>query len=123
VRIAPIAALLATLASVPSFAEERPTFDSLWSEATRDPTCEIDDHPSIQMVACERELVLWYFTKPNSVAHPGVIRRAIVRRGDQMSEDLRGWHFGSGAAVAEFEAWLGRLRAESEALARGRQAQ
>jgi hypothetical protein len=63
-------------------AEDSPTFQRLWQSASQNPDCKPAEYPDFFPVTCEKQLTLWYFTKPNHPAHPAVIKRVIYEEND-----------------------------------------
>ena len=58
------------------------------------------------LVTCKDKLTLWYFTKPNHPAHPGVIKRIIEEKDGGFVAHEEGSSFGPDSAQRAFKAWL-----------------
>jgi hypothetical protein len=102
--------LSAALMSMPAAAGGQPTYESLWREATTDPGCTPTDYPDLVLVTCKARLMLWYFTKPNHPAHPGVIQRIITQQADgTWVAQEHGSSFGPESAQPAFKAWLAQI--------------
>lgn len=108
-RIAGIVAI-SILLSGPTWGDSHPTFQSLWAEATRNADCAPASYPDFILVTCKAELTLWYFTKPNHPAHPGVIKRTITQKDGAFFAEEEGTSFASDAAQPAFRAWLAQIR-------------
>jgi hypothetical protein len=105
-----ILALSAALMSMPAAAGGQPTYESLWREATAEPACTPADYPDLIVVTCKARLTLWYFTKPNHPAHPGVIQRVITQQADgTWVAHEYGSSFGPESAQPAFKAWLAQI--------------
>jgi len=92
-----------------TFAQE-PSFASYWASVSGNPDCKPAEYADFVLFTCEKEMTMWYFTKPNHPAHPGVIRRALSQRPDGSwvaQED--GHSFASDAAQPAFKAWLAQI--------------
>src|SRR5712691_4600577 len=88
-------AAVAILASVGmSHAQDRPTYDSLWRSVTQNPACPPTNFPDFILVQCKGELTIWYFTRPNHPAHPGVIKREATMNDGAWYMGEQGWSFG-----------------------------
>jgi hypothetical protein len=95
---------------VPVIAQDHPTYQSLWAEATSDQDCKASDYPDFTLVTCNKKMTLWYFTKPNHPAHPGVIKRSIEQGADGSGvahED--GYSFGPDSVQPAFKMWLAQI--------------
>ena len=91
--------------------KDRITYDSLWVEATKDGSCVLSDHGDFYLVDCRADLTLWYFTKPNHPAHPGVIRRQLVQEvGGGWNDHVQGYSFGTDDDQPVFQAWLAQIQ-------------
>jgi hypothetical protein len=54
------------------------SYESLWSQiSTRSDCKKINDTAEVFEFSCENGVTLWYFTKPGTPAHPGVIKRSF----------------------------------------------
>ena len=110
-RVAISALLFAILAPITgALSEDHPTYDSLWRTASQKAGCMPADYRDFILVTCREELSLWYFTKPNHPAHPGVIERVIAqeKNGDFFAHE-NGWSFGPDKAQPAFKAWLAQI--------------
>ncbi len=72
--------LLITIPAAIAAADEHSTYDTLWHEATTGAECKPTNYSDFTLVTCPRILTLWYFTKPNHPAHPGVIKRVVKQQ-------------------------------------------
>jgi len=54
-------------------------------------------------------LTLWYFTKPNHPAHPGVIKRIIVQENGVWNGYEYGYSFAPNEAQPAFKNWLAQI--------------
>jgi hypothetical protein len=117
-----VLAVALSLLSAAAWAEEHPTFQDLWSAATQKPDCTPADFADFILVTCKSELTLWYFTKPNHPAHPGVVKRTITLQNGDWEAREEGSSFGSDEAQPAFKAWLAQIgdldRRMKEALGR-----
>lgn len=94
----------------PIAAQEHPTYQTLWDEASQSAGCRASELADLVLVTCDRGLTLWYFTKANHAAHPGVIKRMITQRADRSwVSQLQGSSFASEAAQPAFKAWLAQI--------------
>jgi hypothetical protein len=87
-----------------------PTFQSLWSQVAANPACKSANYPDFTLVTCDSEMTMWYFTKPNHPAYPGVIKRMIKQRSDGAwvaQED--GHSFAPDSAQPAFKKWLAQI--------------
>ena len=93
-------------------AQEHPTYQTLWEEASNGPGCGASEYPDLVLVECDAGLTLWYFTRFNHPAHPGVIKRMITQQPDgSWIAQEQGSSFGSVATQPAFKAWLAQLQA------------
>ena len=103
--------LVFCLAAEVTAAQEHPTYQTLWEEASNGPECGASEYPDLVLVKCEAGLTLWYFTKSNHPAHPGVIKRTITQQPDgSWIAQEQGSSFGSDAAQPAFKAWLAQIQ-------------
>jgi hypothetical protein len=92
-------------------AQERPTYKSLWEAAAHDSDCAPAQYPDFILVTCKKAYTLWYFTKPNHPANPGVIKRAVVQDSTgAIRTKVQGWSFAPDSAQPAFKAWLGQIQ-------------
>ncbi len=99
------------LSALPATADERPTYQTLWKEASNGPGCNASEYPDLVLVKCDAGLTLWYFTKPNHPAHPGVIKRMITQQADgSWIAQEQGSSFASDAAQPAFKTWLAQIQ-------------
>jgi len=87
----------------------RPSFESLWAEVTGEAGCAPQDYADFILVTCKAELTLWYFTKPNHPAYPGVIKRMIEEKNGAFFAHEEGYSFAPDSAQAAFKAWLAQI--------------
>jgi len=94
-------------------AEEQPTYEGLRTLAEQDPSCIPNDHLDFVLVDCiKSQFTLWYFTKPNHPAHPGVIKRQAVQSDDGgWTMKLDGFSFASDSGQPAFKEWLEQIAA------------
>jgi hypothetical protein len=99
-------------AAVPqACAQPRPTYQSIWETVAHDSDCVPSQYPDFVLVTCQKGQALWYFTKPNHPANPGVIKRSIIQDSTgAISIKEQGWSFASDAAQPAFKAWLGQIQ-------------
>jgi hypothetical protein len=97
------------LSTIPAWAQDQPSYRSLWATATQKPGCAPADYADFTLVTCRKELTLWYFTKPNHPAHPGVIKRIVVQENGVWNAYERGYSFASDDAQPAFERWLAEI--------------
>jgi hypothetical protein len=116
------AALLPALPAAASPA--RPTYDSLWRALATTPNCPPSVTLDLILVQCKGELTIWYFTRPNHAAHPGVIKREITTKNGDWFASEQGWSFGPDSAQPAFQKLLAQIadldRQMKEAIARDR---
>ena len=91
-------------------AEDDASYESLWTEATEKAGCTTSGYSDFVLVNCKGELILWYFTKPNHPAYPGVIKRIIVKQNGTFSAHEEGWSFGSEAEQPAFKVWFAEIQ-------------
>jgi len=94
----------------PVFDDNPPTYEGLWAEATKAPDCSPKEYPDLTLVTCQGGLTLWYFTKPNHPAHPGVIKRFVTEKNGTFYVTEEGHSFASDAAQPAFKAWLAQIK-------------
>jgi len=107
---------LILLVSAPAFADEiQSTFEGTWNLISKRPDCTKADYPDLVIFTCDKEMVLWYFTKPNSAAHPGIVKRSIVQEPDgAWAAHEEGRSYGSDAAQSAFKNWMASIVALDE---------
>ena len=89
---------------------QEPDFASYWTSVSANPDCKPADYADFVLFTCEKEMTMWYFTKPNHPAHPGVIRRTISQQPDgSWAAQEEGHSFASDAAQPAFKAWLAQI--------------
>jgi TonB family protein len=81
-------------------AQEAPTFESLKAEASSDQDCSSTDFSDFTAYVCKRERLLWYFTKADNPANPGVIKEAAQIGSKCMSLWKDRWIFATGNSNA-----------------------
>ena len=115
-----LAALLISLAADAANADDRPMFEgvdgssfqSMWNAISQRADCKKADYPQNTIFTCDSGVTLWYFTKADNPAHPGVVKRYFVDDpggSTSIQEDARS--FGDDAAQPAFKAWLGSITA------------
>lgn len=109
-RLLQVGGLLLFTAS-PVTADEAISYQGLWDAVARDPDCKTAQFPDFVLATCEQQRALWYFTKSNHPAHPGVIKRFIVQENDGVYVHEQGYSFASDAAQPAFKAWLAQIQA------------
>jgi len=101
-----VMAMVTILAVLPVHAQQRPSYESLWAEATAQADAKIVEYPDFTMVESRNGLALYYFTKPAHFAHPGVIKRSITQKDGAVYIHEEGWSFGDDNAQPAFQRWL-----------------
>ena len=109
-RLLLLAMLPPVFMASPGEAQQHPTYESLWAEATKQPDAKIAEFPDLTMVVSADGLTYYYFTKPSHFAHPGVIKRYAVQENGNwvMRED--GWSFGDDSSQPAFQRWLDQFK-------------
>lgn len=97
------------LTAPPVTAHESTSFEGLWAAVSRDADCKQSDFVDFILFTCEQQKTLWYFTKPNHSAHPGVIKRYLVQREGVWYAKEDGHFFGPKVAQLGFERWLAQI--------------
>ncbi len=97
------------LSAAPVNARELLSFQGLWETVKHDPDCKSSQFPNFILVTCEEEHTLWYFTKPNHPAYPGVIERSLFEKDGAWYAKEDGHSFAPDAAQPAFEAWLAQI--------------
>ncbi len=97
------------LTAVPVRAAEPLSFQGLWDAVARIPDCKQSRFPDFILVTCEKAHTLWYFTKPNNPAYPGVIKRYLADRNGAWYAKEDGQSFGPDAAQPAFKAWMAQI--------------
>jgi len=90
--------------------EDEASYDGLWKDATEKAGCVANGFADFILVSCQNELTLWYFTKPNHPAYPGVIKRMIAQENGVFNAHEDGWSFGSEAEQPAFKAWFAQVQ-------------
>jgi hypothetical protein len=103
-----------TFVSTAVSAEERATYQSLLSSVSKNADCKSSEFPDFTLYDCEKDMALWYFTKENHPANPGVIERKIEQNGQGVSVHEQGWSFAPDSEQPKFEAWMSQIRALDE---------
>jgi hypothetical protein len=88
----------------------KPTFESLWAQVSADRDCKPTEFNNFTLMTCQSEMTLWYFTKPNHPAHPGVIKRAIKQGHGGVYVDEEGTSFVPDTGQPAFKAWLAQIQ-------------
>ena len=94
----------------PAKADQRPIYESLWAEATKQPDAKVVEFPDLTMVVSADGLTYYYFTKPSHFAHPGVIKRYAVQDNGNWVMREQGWSFGDDSAQPAFQHWLDQFK-------------
>jgi len=102
--------LTALLCSLPVSALAKPTYESLWNEATQQSDCTQASYSDFILLTCPKTMTFWYFTKPNHPAHPGAIKRTLVQEGGAWVVHEHGISFASDAVQPAFKAWLDQIQ-------------
>jgi len=100
------------LAAYPSNADSHPSFQSYWEQVTHGTNCNPPaDYNDFILVKCDGGMTLWYFTKPNHPAYPGVIKRMLQQSPDgSWSVSEEGHSFAPDSAQPAFKAWLAQIQ-------------
>ena len=110
---APIAILLCVFSSSAFAGDFQATFQETWNDVARR-DCERKDYPDLVIFDCQKELALWYFTKPGNPAHPGVVKRSVVQSNGAVSIRESGQSYGSDDDQPAFKDWMGSIMALDE---------
>ena len=98
--------------SIPAWADEHPTYESLLDTLSKSADCRPADHVDLTIFTCDKDQSLWYVTKPGHPAHPGVIKRYVVQDAQgAVSIAERGWSFASDASQPAFKTFLAQIQA------------
>jgi len=73
--------------------------------------CKRAEYPEFTLFNCESEPAFYYFTKPNTPAHPGVIKRFITNENGKAYFDTDAHSWGDDAAQPAFVSWMNRVAA------------
>jgi hypothetical protein len=99
-----------SLSATPALSEDHPTFKEMWVQVTSDPTCSQSEYADFFLFTCDSQMTMWYFTKPNHPAFPGVIKRMITQQKDgAWVANEGGTSFASDDAQPQFKAWLAQI--------------
>ena len=109
-RVLVLAMLLPVFMVSPGKAQQHPSYESLWAEATKQPDAKIAEFPDFTMVVSADGLTYYYFTKPSHFAHPGVIKRYVVEENGQVFVREHGWSFGDDSSQPAFQRWLDQFK-------------
>jgi len=82
------------------------TFDHYWNEATHRPGIVVKEYPETTVVTDADDFAVYFFTKPNNPAHPGVIIRKLVNEKDGAYFETEGHSDGPDSAQPAFKAWM-----------------
>jgi hypothetical protein len=107
---APVFLLSAVVCASPAWSESRPTYESLWGEATRKPSCVPANRNDFTLVTCKDDFTLWYFTNAKHPAHPGVIKRFVEEKNGSLFVREEGYSFAPESAQPAFKAWLAQIK-------------
>jgi Protein of unknown function (DUF4019) len=97
-----------------AFAEDHPSYQALWDSVVQAPDCTRKDFLDFTLFTCDKQEAVWYFTKPNHPAHPGVIKRSVVQDANGVSVHDQGWSFATDAAQPAFKTFLAQISAMDE---------
>jgi hypothetical protein len=91
------------------------TFDEEFKSVEKQ-GCKKGEQSDFIFFLCEREPAQYYFTKPNTPAYPGVLKRYFkIENGmTYLATDAYSW--GDDAAQPAFEAWMHRLGSDPKEL-------
>jgi hypothetical protein len=105
-----LAALLLVVAP-PVFADEfQTTFQSTLTAVSARPDCTKAEYPDLLIITCDKDMALWYFTKPNNAAYPGIVKRSIIQDPDgAVSAREDGRSYGDDEAQPAFKAWMASI--------------
>jgi hypothetical protein len=107
VWIAALPMIFATGATSATEVAIQSTYQATWDAVAQNSDCQKAEYPDLTLFTCEADKTLWYFTKPNNAAHPGVVKRQVVQDpSGSVSVDENGVSFGSDAAQPAFKAWM-----------------
>lgn len=95
---------------LPAQANSALSFKDLWTEATTQPGSTIKEYPDFLMVTSQDGFTLYYFTKSNHPANPGVIKRMITQKDGAWFVREEGHSFAPDAAQPAFKAWLAQFQ-------------
>jgi hypothetical protein len=111
-----VLAALALIGATPAFADGiQLTFQGTWDLISKRSDCTKADYPDLVIFTCDREMALWYFTKPNNVAYPGIVKRSIVQQPDgSVAVNENGRSYGSDADQPAFKKWMASIVALDE---------
>jgi hypothetical protein len=111
--------LCALLVMSAAIAEDTPTYESLWNAVASDSDCAPTQYPDLTLFTCEKKMTLWYFTKANHPANPGVIERKLEKDKDGISVHEQGWSFAPDSGQPAFQAWMAQIKALDEKVRQG----
>jgi hypothetical protein len=98
------------LCAGPAWSETHPSFKELWVQVASDPACSQAEYADFFLFTCDSKFTMWYFTKPNHPAFPGVIQRKITQQPDgAWAASEQGTSFASDEAQPLFKAWLAQI--------------
>jgi hypothetical protein len=102
-------ALAAVFCAASAWGQTHPSYESLWHSATQKTNCVPASYSDFTLVTCKDDLILWYFTKPNHPAHPGVIKRIFEEKKEGWVAREEGHSFAPDSAQPAFKAWLAQI--------------
>jgi hypothetical protein len=85
----------------------------MWRSANAAPDHQTKDGGNAIIVDVPSEKAIYYFSKPGTPVHPGVIKRTIVETSARISIQTDGWSFGPDSAQPAFKAWLEAFKVQS----------
>src|ERR1700722_9661070 len=85
--------------------------ESIWKEISTRPDCTPFGQTSEVLVfSCKKDITLWYFTRPGTPAHPGVIKRGFESNQNGGTESyVDATSFGSDEDQPAFKALFDKL--------------
>ena len=73
--------------------------------------CKKTEYPEFIFFDCEKDFASYFFTKPNTPAHPGVIKRSIENKNGEAHMLTEAHSWGDDAVQPAFVAWMNRVAA------------
>jgi hypothetical protein len=98
------------LLTIAAHANGPPAFESLLAQVSADPNCKPTDFNDFIVMTCDSGLTIWYFTKPNNPAYPGIIKRMAQQQPDgAWVSHEEGHSFAPDSAQPAFKAWFAQI--------------
>jgi glycerol uptake facilitator-like aquaporin len=94
------------LAAVLPAAAQRMTYDDYWKEAHQNPGVITKEYSKTTVVTDEKNFTVYFFTKPGTPAHPGVIVRKLVNEKDGAYFETYGHSDGPDSTQPAFKTWM-----------------